>query len=256
MAPLSLAVILFLLLLLAQLAAIVAAVRNGLWRAVPAWIAYLFLVTAHLVVGLVATAFRKEYPVILLYFEPLIILGQIAFTFETGVKMGGFKLGTGSPESKLLMWLIPLVPAAIVMPIEIGFIQDALANWHSHESESLDLVYNVRRFLSLTLLVLLVAIPVTARMSKRPTMPAILVHHYVITAYVACSAIGYLCKVYFSGSTDFYLTNFFFVVGPMVCFLTWCWKMWKCQPADFESAEPLPAQDLGSTFDCGALQNA
>lgn len=252
--PLTLTLVLFGVLLLAQSAALAAAAR-GLWRAVPAWSIYLCLVTAHLVVGFAGTATKREYPLVLLYFEPLIILGQIVFTFETGIKMSGFKFGTGSPESRLLIWLIPLVPAAIVMPIEIGFIHDALVGWNNHESDSLGLVYNVRRFLSLTLLFVLLAIPVAVRLGKKAARPAALLHHNVVTAYIACGAAGYLGKLYSTGNLDFLLTSFFFVVGPMACFLTWSWKMWMYHPADFEAFEVQSANDTSTSFDRGALLN-
>ena len=200
----------------------------------------------------------RTYPVSLLYLEPLIIVGQIAVTFESSTKYLGITMGGSSAEGKLMFWLVPLVPAAIVLPIEIGFIRDALAAWSGDEGESLRLVYAVRMFLAITLVVILAAIPAASRLGRRPLLPAIRFHHRMLTAYLACGAIGYLLKSYVSNSVDTLITVLFFVVGPLICFTAWSTRMWNASPADLEpavEADPYASDDLRPFERHGAAQN-
>ena len=251
MSPLSLTALLFLV----QGVAISVSIRRGLWHTIPSWTFYLLIATIHLGTGIVAHLFRRDYPIILLYLEPAIILGQIAFTFESSVKYLEISFRSSSPENRLLLWLIPSIPAAVVLPIEIGFIRDALSSWHDQEDESLTLIYSVRLFLSLTLLVILALIPVVARLTKTVATPVIAFHHYLLTAYLACAATGYLCKPYVSFSMDFYTTIVFFILGPLVCFLVWSTKMWKRCPSDLEPVQSITPDDPSSAFQRGALQS-
>ena len=246
MSPLTLT----LLLLTAQALLLATSLRKSLWRVVPSWLLYVSLATIHVISGIVAQGLGYDYPMILLYFEPAFILGQIAFTFESSIKILGFKLAGGSaPESRLLVWLVPLVPAAIVLPIEIGFIQDALATWHSQEDESLRLVYSIRMFLSITLFVVLALIPAIGWTGKKAVKPAVRYHHHVVTAYMACNVLGYVCKYYVSRNSDLYLTVTFFIFGPVLCFLFWSWRMRTCGPADFEPVEDSSREDVANVFE-------
>jgi hypothetical protein len=228
-------------LLIAQVVALIASVRKGIWRAAPAWVGYLCIATIHLIMGeMMAFGLGRTYPVALLYLEPLIIVGQIAFTFESTVKYLGTTARGGSPEGRLMLWLIPLVPSAIVLPIEIGFIKDALVGWSGDEAESLRLVYAVRMFLSITLLVILAMIPIAARVAGKVPQATVAFHHQILTAYLACSAIGYLCKSYVSVSADRIITVIFFIIGPLICFALWSRKMWNASPADLRPVRSEP----------------
>lgn len=233
MVPLLLPVVL----LCAQVAALVVALRRGLWRAVPAWTAYLIVATIHVIVGVVlAMGIGRQYPMSLLYLEPAIILGQIAFSFESSVRFLGIEWRGRPLEGKLLIWLIPLVPAAIVLPIEFGFVRDALSSWSGHEGESLRLVYTVRLFLALTLLFVLAAMMLAAKIGKRPTPRLAVIHHRIIAAYLGCAVCGYFGKTYVSDSIDTVFTIVFFVIGPLLCFAIWSRMMWNASPADLEPA--------------------
>ena len=225
--------------------AIVVPVNRGLWRAVPLWFGYMCVATVHLAIGVAMLVNGRDYSIILLYFEPAFVLGQIAFTFESSVKLLGLRLG-GGPEARLLVWLIPVIPIAIVLPIEIGLMQDALASWNNQEGQSLKLVYGVRYFLSITLFVVLAAMPVVARLAKRTQGKAVVFHHYLLTAYVTCGALGYICKTNTRGTVDYYLTIAFFILGPLVCFFVWTWRAWRWSPAEFEAVEPAFRQDDGA----------
>lgn len=243
------------LLLIAQTIALGVSIRNRLWKTIPCWFVYICVATVHVLMGLVPMAEGRDYPILLLYFEPVIILSQIAFAFESSVKVLGITLTEGPPEGRLLLWLIPSVPAAIVLPIEIGFIQDAVASWHNQEGESLRLVYAIRLFLSLTLFVVLAVIPTIARLSMRVTRPAAAFHHYAVTGYVALAALGYLCKSYVSFGVDYYATLAFFVFGPVICFLVWSRKMWNRGPSDLEPVEGVTPNDPSTAFQRGAFQS-
>ena len=225
------------LLLGAQVCALVAAIRGKLWKSVPAWVIYTVIVTIHVALGLVLADASHPYPIALVYFEPAIIVGQIAFAFESSLFYLGILSKRSSPERRLLVWLIPLVPAAIVLPIVISFVQDALTGWNGDSGESLRMVYGVRKFLSVTLLVILVAIPFLARSAGRRPQPAPIFHHRILTLYVACGALGYLCKAYLSGIADVSLTILFFVAGPLLCFALWARRMWNASPAEMEPVE-------------------
>lgn len=247
--------ILTVLLLLAQGIALGVSIRNRLWRVVPCWFVYLSVATIHLLTGLIPMAAGRDYPILLLYFEPVVMLCQIAFTFESSARFLSIKITGGPPEGRLLLWLIPSVPAAIVLPIEIGFIQDAVANWHNQEAESLRLVYAIRLFLSLTLFVVLAVIPMMVRLRKQITKPAVVFHHHALTAYVALSATGYLCKSYVNLAVDYYVTLAFFLVGPLIFFLVWSTKMWKRCPSDLEPVQSITPDDPSTAFQRGAFQS-
>ena len=78
MSPLTLTA----LLLIAQVIAITVPIRRGMWRTIPCWTIYLFVATLHLGTGIIAHVVGQDYPMTLLYFEPLIILGQIALLIQ------------------------------------------------------------------------------------------------------------------------------------------------------------------------------
>ncbi|HEY3741011.1 MAG TPA: hypothetical protein VGL53_14260 [Bryobacteraceae bacterium] len=224
-------------LLCAQVAALVVSLRRGLWRTVPAWTAYLIVATIHVIIGVVLSMdIGRQYPMSMLYLEPAIILGQIAFSFESSVRFLGIEWKGRPLEGKLLIWLIPLVPAGIVLPIEFGFVRDALSSWSGHEGESLRLVYTVRLFLAVTLLFVLAAMMVAAKIGKRVTPRLALVHHRIIAAYLGCAVCGYFGKSYVSDTVDTAFTIVFFIIGPLLCFAIWSQAMWNASPADLEPA--------------------
>jgi hypothetical protein len=244
------------LLLAGQALALVASVRTGLWRAVPAWVAYVCLATMHLITGLVISLIPGSgYPVALLYFEPVLMVAQIALTFETCLKVLQISPRGGAPEGRLLLWLIPLVPAAIVIPIEIGFIRDAVENWSKHVGESLMLVYAVRMFLSITLLVVLAVMPLVARLARKARQTAISNHHRALTGYFLCAAIGYLLKSYVNISADRLITVIFFILGPFICFLTWSGTMWNRVPSDLEPPARVASDHDSASLERRLLQN-
>jgi len=238
------------LLLAAQALALVAAVRKGIWRAVPAWAAYVCVATIHLITGLTISLIPGGgYPVALLYFEPVLIVAQIALTFETSLKVLQISPRSGPPEGRLLLWLIPLVPAAIVLPIEIGFIRDAVEKWNKHVGESLMLVYAVRMFLSITLLVVMAVMPLIARLTRKAHQTAISFHHRALTGYFLCAAVGYLCKSYVNVSADRLITEVFFIIGPLVCFLAWSGIMWNRLPSELEPPETAAPEGESTGFE-------
>jgi hypothetical protein len=225
------------LLLAAQVVALVASVRRRLWESLPAWTIYIGIVTIHVIAGVVLSmGLGREYPLSILYLEPALIMGQIAITFESSLKYLGITWRNRSPEGRLLLWMIPLVPTAIVLPMEFGFVRDALASWSNHEGESLRLVYAVRLFLGVTLLILFALVPVAARLRGTPVLPIAVTHHRIVAAYLAFAVFGYIGKSYVTNSTDLVLTIVFFVVGPVLCFAYWSRTMWNASPIELEPA--------------------
>jgi hypothetical protein len=221
-------------LLTAQLAALVASLRAGLWRAVPAWTIYIVIATIHLGMGLVMNlGFHQDYPLSILYLEPLLIMGQIAFAFEASMKYL-HRSSSSVPERRILLWLIPLIPAAVVLPAEVGFVQDAVANWTTDEGESLKVLFAVRKFLAMTLMVILALVPIVARLARKAPSASAVIHHRVLTTYLACSVLGYVSKASVGESWDRFVTNLFFIAGPIACFVTWSLMMWKIGPRDLE----------------------
>jgi len=238
-APLTLIV----LLLATQVAVLTSSVRKRVWRTVPGWVLYVFVITVHLTVGALSDVLKLDYPMRLLYFEPAIMVLQIAFTFESSLRYLGLPGRGRSPEATLLLWLIPLVPIAIVLPIEFGFVKEVLTGWESHEGQSLKLLYAIREFLALTLIVVLGLITFGTYINQRRPGPAAAFHHRLLIAYLGCLATGYLCKAHVKALADRQTTIAFFVVGPMICFAAWSWRMWNASPSDFEpfavpSADP------------------
>jgi len=221
----------------AQLGTIVAALHRGLWRSLPVWTAYVLIATVHLSTGLILTlGFHQDYPMAIFYLEPLRIIGQIAFTFEASMKYLYRTVGE-SPERRMLLWLIPLIPAAIVLPIEVGFVQEALANWNSDEVEALSVLYTVRLFLSLTLTAILCIVPIVAKLARKAPSKTATFHHRMLTAYIGCAVLGYVPKVYFGSKYDWPITIMFFLVAPLACFGLWALIMWKRGPEDMDTPE-------------------
>lgn len=235
--------------------ALATSARNGLWRTLPAWLIYVCVATGHLLCGMFNSLEpSKGYPIALLYFEPFIIILQILLTFEASLRMFGVSRKNGSPESRLLLWLIPVVPVAIVLPIEIGFIRDAFEKWSKYQGDALMLVYGVRKFLSITLLIVLTAVPLIAGFAKKQPTRAALFHHRILIAYFMCASIGYLCKAYVTGAVDLYVTIAFFVVGPLICFVVWSLRMWNCPQSAFDPMETSSAEDRVNAFDHSAFR--
>ena len=233
--------ILPLVLLVAQSGAVAVALLRGLWRSTPAWTVYVCVATVHLIVGLaLVPIIGSDYPLALVYLEPLILIGQIAFAFESCLKYLQVPLRGGSPESRLLLWLIPLVPTALILPVEIGFVQDALASWHSQERDALALLYALRRLLSITLLVILAVVPFIAKARKIEPQATIRFHHFVLSGYLLCSVVGFFGKQYLSNKLDLVFTIAFFLAGPTICFAVWAGRMWKARPEDLRVQEPQP----------------
>jgi hypothetical protein len=125
----------------------------------------------------------------------------------------------------------------------VGFVQDALVNWTNDEGESLKVLYAVRLFLAMTLIVVLGLVPVVARLGKKAPSALAIFHHRVLTGYLTCAALGYISKSYGAASWDTFLTNVFFIVGPLICFGAWSWRMWKRSPEDLEPLSLEPTVD-------------
>ncbi len=235
-------------LLAAQVFALLATYRHRLWRAVPLWTLYLGVATIHMITGLlIALRPGSDYPVALLYFEPVLILCQIGLTFESCLNILHISPKGGSPENRLILWLIPLVPAAIALPIEIGFVRDALEKWNKNQGDALMLMYAVRRFLSITLVAVLCVIPLIAGLSKRKGYRPAMYHHFVLIGYFLCSALGYLAKSYVDADRN--LTILFFVVGPLMCFIAWTWEMWNRTPGEMEAIEEVTPDEGTRGYD-------
>jgi hypothetical protein len=234
------------LLLLAQFCCLAVTIRRGIWKALPVWTIYVCIASAQIVTGLVLTFGISAYPAAVLYLEPLIVLGQIAFTIEAGISylQSSYAADDQSPESRLLLWLIPMIPTAVGLPIEMGFVQEAVSAWSRDPGDALRLLYLVHLFLSGTLFIGLVGTRFVAQLQRRRATQAHSFHLHLLMVYVGSYAIGYAAKLRTTGHWDDAVMAIFFLAIPLACYLTWAWRMNSTSASAFKippSGENMPA---------------
>ena len=182
--------------------------------------------------------------------EPIIVIGQIAFALEAGIRylQSTYSRADESPEDRLLLWLIPLVPTAIGVPIEMGFVQEAVSAFNRDQGDALRLLYLVHVFLSGTLLAGLVGTRIMAALQGRTPNSLYSFHLHLLMVYLASYAIGYAAKLNTFGVWDDTVSSLFFLAIPMACYIAWAWRMNSATPETFAAR---PADDEESVEDSG-----